>query len=210
MSTTPPLDNDLIVKAAAGDRWSLETLLIHFHDPLLQFITTSLLSRDAAFTAEDVLQETLMEAFRAVASLDPRGPDSFLAWLKSIARTRFLNMIAAQKARKRGGDHRRVQSAPNPDITAVSILARLAGQDPTPSWIARRQEVLAAISKALALLDDERREIIDLRYRQGLPLEEIVARTGKTEGAVKMLLNRTIKELRDILSQNFGEFSAGA
>jgi RNA polymerase sigma-70 factor (ECF subfamily) len=205
-----PSLNDLILSAVGGDAWSLESLLIQFHDPLLSYITLTLIAKSNALIPEDILQETLMEAFRSIRTLEPRGPDSFLAWLKSIARTRFLNMLAAQKAQKRGGNHHRIEPSTDPDITAVSILARIANQDPTPSWIARRKEALHAITGALASLDDDRRLLIDLRYSQALPIEEIATRLGKSEGAVKMLLNRTLKELRDLLANNFGESSAGA
>jgi RNA polymerase sigma-70 factor (ECF subfamily) len=209
-NTSLPQD-DLIAKAAAGDPWSLETLLLHYHDPLLRFIATRIIRNSThLITPEDVLQETMMEAFRSIKTLSPRGPAAFFTWLKTIARTRFLNLLEAHNAKKRGRDHQRLHNAPPDDLTAVSLLARLAGQDPTPSWIARRKETLHAIADALAALDEPHKHIIDLRYRQALPIEEIAQRLGKSEGAIKMALNRTITLLRNRLAENSGEFSAGA
>jgi RNA polymerase sigma-70 factor (ECF subfamily) len=105
---------------------------------------------------------------------------------------------------------RRIQNDPDADATAVSLLAQLAGGDPTPSRIVRRDEALEAIAQAVRSLPEDRRELIDLRYRQGMPIEEIARRLGKSEGSVKMLLNRTVKELQSLISSNFGDISAGA
>jgi len=210
MATSPLPEDDIIAQAVAGDPWSLETLLIQYHDPLLHFIATRLTRHHPPLIpAEDVLQETMMEAFRSIRKFSPRGSIAFFAWLKTIARTRFFNLLEAQQAKKRGGDHKRLTNGPPADATAVSLLARIAGQDPTPSWIARRKEVLNSLTDAISMLDEPRRQIVDLRYRQGLAIEEIAVRLGRTEGAVKMSLNRAIRELREDLSKNFGESSIG-
>jgi RNA polymerase sigma-70 factor (ECF subfamily) len=209
-TTQLPLD-DLIAKAAAGDPWSLETLLLHYHDPLLRFISSRIIRTPAhLITPEDILQETMMGAFRSIKTLTTRGHAAFFTWLKTIARTRFLNLLEAHNAKKRGGDHHPLHNHAHDDPTAISLLARIAGHDPTPSWIARRKETLHAIADALASLDDQHKQIIDLRYRHSLPLEEIAQRLGKSEGAIKMALNRIITLLRNRLAENSGEFSAGA
>jgi RNA polymerase sigma-70 factor (ECF subfamily) len=203
--------NDLLQKACAGDRSSLESLLIHFHDPLLRFISRSMSPVAVAIAApEDVLQETLIEAFRSIKTLQPRGRQQFFAWLKMIARTRLLNLIEARHAKKRGGERRRITHIAGSDGSATSILGHLAASDPTPSLIARQSEGVELIAAALAKLDPVRRQIMELRFGQGVPLSEIATITGKTEGAVKMMINRAIKELREELAVDFGQSSTGA
>jgi RNA polymerase sigma-70 factor (ECF subfamily) len=200
--------DQLIQNASAGDRGSLEALLVHFHDPLLGFIQKSV-SRGTLqwLTPEDVLQETLIEAFRSARTLEPQGSRAFFSWLKKIARTRLLNMIEAHRAQKRGGERRRVTHLASANSTATSILHHLAGRDPAPSMIVRRKEVVNAIAKALTRLDQVPKEIIEMRFGKGLSIQDIAAKTGKSEGAVKMVINRAIKELREILDDGFGKYS---
>lgn len=94
----------LIIQASQGDRPALETLLLHFYGPLLQFIrATSLEASSAGITPEDVLQVCMTEAFRSIHNVKPQGRDAFIGWLKVIAKTRFINMLEAHYAQKRGG-----------------------------------------------------------------------------------------------------------
>jgi RNA polymerase sigma-70 factor (ECF subfamily) len=183
----------LIEKAVAGDESSLESLLMHFYNPLLQWISTALMRGDAGgVVADDVLQETMVAAFRSVRQIEPRGSRAFFSWLKTIARTRLINLIDARRAQKRGG-----QLA---NAVATSILNRIAARDPSPSLIARRKEATEAIAKAMAQLEPGRRKVLQLRYGQGLSIQEVATRIGKSEGAVKMLISRSIEQLRESIA----------
>jgi RNA polymerase sigma-70 factor (ECF subfamily) len=206
--------DELIGRAAAGDQSSLESLLVHFHDPLLRWIG-KLVLRDAVVTvsAEEVLQETLIAAFRGMRKLEPRGERAFFAWLKTIARSRLINQIKAAAALKRGGGNPAMavgHAAGDGDATVTSILGLIAGRDPTPSLVLRRKEASGIVAAALARLEPGRRRVIEWHYGQGLPVPEIAARLGKGEGAIKMLIHRAVKEMRDAIKADFGEFSVSA
>jgi RNA polymerase sigma factor (sigma-70 family) len=192
----------LIQKAITGDRASLESLLLHFHDPLLKSIRARRLRHNISTIAdEDVLQETLMEVLHRIGSLQPQGSEAFFAWLKVIARTRMINMVKAQLAQKRGGLLHQVQPAPS-DATVTTLISHFAADQPTPSRIVRRKELKLVIATALANLNPNQRQIMELRYGQGLPVKEIGAQLGLGEGAVKMHINRSLKELRQVFSSH--------
>lgn len=72
---TDPLDQ-LIVKAADHDRPAMESLLLHFYDPLLSFVR-KLVVVGSGIAPEDVVQMTMTEAFQRVWSLEPRGGRGF-------------------------------------------------------------------------------------------------------------------------------------
>jgi RNA polymerase sigma-70 factor (ECF subfamily) len=202
--------DNLVSDAAAGNRAALESLLLHFHDPLFLFIKNSLCRSPAAgITSEDVLQETLIQAFRQATHIEARGSTAFFAWLKTIARTRYLNLIKVRNALKRGGGRTGVKAiaSNDPNATASSILNLLAADQSTPSRIVRRKEAFVAINTALAGLEPARRQAIELRYGHGLSIQEVAERTGKNLGAVKMLIHRAVRELRAAVGN---EFSAGA
>jgi RNA polymerase sigma factor (sigma-70 family) len=199
-----------IVRAVAGDRSSQESLLLHFHDPLLASIRRWMAGgAPAPLAAEDVLQDALAEALGRIRTLQPQGERAFFAWMKAICRTRLLNRIEAERAQKRGGGRHRARRSAE-DSTATTLLGRLAGPDPTPSLLARQSEAVALIAAAVARLDPARRRIVELRFGQGLSLQQIAEQTQKTRGAIKMIINRALKQLREELAGTLGETSRGA
>jgi RNA polymerase sigma-70 factor, ECF subfamily len=203
--------NDWISRSIAGDRAAIESLLVHFHDPLLGFIRTSITPRESAdVTADDVLQQTMIEVFRSIRQFRPEGESSFFAWVKTIARTRHLNLQSARRAAKRGGGRQPVGGRRSADDTATSILNLIAGHEPSPSLVLRRREAVDVVTQALSALNPERRHVIELRYGQGLSIAQVAAKLGKGEGAVKMQIHRAIQEIRQIILVDFKEFTAGA
>jgi RNA polymerase sigma-70 factor, ECF subfamily len=200
MSSTPARPEELIRRAKAGDHSSLESLLLRFHNPLLAMIRNLAPRRDSAWlSAEDILQETFVEAFRHIGSLHACDERGFLAWMKTIARTRLINQINAHRAKKRGGDA-------TTEATATTLLGQIAGRDPTPSLHLRRKEAVDAVRKAMLQLDPFKRHVLELRFGRKMPVPELAAQIGKSEPATRMIINRSIKELRQIMDR-LGEFT---
>jgi RNA polymerase sigma-70 factor, ECF subfamily len=210
MTLTPETLDDLVRRAAGGDRRSLETLILHYHDSLLRVIKRAVTASPASgITPEDVLQETLLEAFRRIGTLDARGHQAFFGWLKTIADSRRINLIEAARAQKRGSARKQEVRRHSADSTTFTILCRIAGPGVTPSKIARKNEALRAVAKSLQSLDPLRRRILHLRFGKGLSFEEVATKTGKSEGAIKMLVNRALTELRGNIFGSGSDFSAG-
>ena len=202
--------DDLILRSTAGDATAIESVLLHFHDPLLQFIRSTLAAPDSAdFSAEDLFQETLVEAFRRVKGLEAQGSIAFFAWLKTIAHHRHLNRLKAAKALKRGGARKRIVNGIATESTATSILHLIAGTEARPSVIVRRKEAVGVVAVALSKLDAERRQVIELRYGQRMSNAQVAEKMGKSEGAIKMLISRTLQELRKSIQTDFKDFTAG-
>lgn len=203
--------DQLIAKATAGDAPAIESLLMRYHDEVLHSLRAQLGGRRVAgASAEDALQETFIEVFRRIKTLDARGEAAFLSWLKTIARTRLSNMLKAQRAAKRGGDRRQIRSGKNDasEKTATTILGLIAGQTPTPSVILRRKEANLAMQEAIDSLEPLKKQILDWRYGQGMAIESIAAKTGKKASAVKMIIHRCLADLRENLNEK-GDFTRG-
>jgi len=189
--------SQLIHRAAAGDRPSLELLLLQFHDPVLAYIRGSIPpGLSAVIAAEDLLQETLIAAFEGIAALEPRGERAFFAWLKTIARHRLINHINWHRAGKRDMGRRAVAPRGVDATTARSIFNLIAGTGPSPSRIAMKLESTEAISAAISRLEPSVREVVILRYGNGLSISDIGRRVNKSASAVKMIIHRAIKDLR--------------
>jgi RNA polymerase sigma-70 factor (ECF subfamily) len=133
--------------------------------------------------AEDLAQETLLEAWRNAHKLhDPEGADR---WLAAIARN-----VCLRWARRRGRD------------------AMLAPLDEEPAGVdagLERAELAGMVERALAQLPAETREAIVRRYVHDAPHAEIGARLGISEDAVGMRLARGKAALRRILGAELEE-----
>jgi RNA polymerase sigma-70 factor, ECF subfamily len=198
--------DEWIADAASGNKHSLELVLVHFHDPLLAYIRKSFaINLLPALSPEDLLQDTMIEAFRHISVFEARGSDSFFAWLKTIARSRFINHTARDRAKKRGFGRRPVSSPVLHNSTATTILDQIVGPYPSPSQVARKREAVAAITLRLTSLQPLCQEAMDLRFKKGLSVAEVAQRLGKTQAAGKMLIHRTLKELRVLLAAHFSD-----
>ena len=82
------------------------------------------------------------------------------------------------------------------DRSASGFAAWLAADQTSPSGRAERNEELLRMIEALAELPDLMREVVVLKHCQGLTLQQIGERIGKSVPAVASLLRRGLAELR--------------
>ena len=139
------------------------------------------LSRDAT-VAEDLAQETLVEAWRHRDRLvEPDGVDR---WLAAIARN-----VCRRWSRDRS-------HAVEPLDDDVDV----AGADDLELEL-EREELVALLDRALALLPDETRRVLIERYVNESSRAQIAASFGVSVDAVSMRLNRGKLVLRRVLAR---------
>jgi RNA polymerase sigma-70 factor (ECF subfamily) len=139
--------------------------------------------------AEDLAQETLLEAWRNAHKLhDPSGAES---WLAAIARN-----VCLRDARRRGRD-------------PVLLCDGAADERIDLDADVERAELLELLDRALALLPRETRQVLVQRYVDDAPHREIAASLGVTEDAVSMRLARGKTVLRRLLAAELGRDSGG-
>ncbi|GIV88621.1 MAG: RNA polymerase subunit sigma-24 [Chloroflexus sp.] len=142
-----------------------------------------------ADAAADTTQDAFIAAFRNLRSF--RG-GTFKAWLLRIATNACYDVLRARKRRPvvsldREHDEEEGHRGELPD----------PGESLDDTMV--RQELGAAIQRALAELPDDQRIVIILSDIQGLAYEEIARVTGVQLGTVKSRLSRARAKLRDIL-----------
>jgi RNA polymerase sigma-70 factor (ECF subfamily) len=126
---------------------------------------------------EDLLGEVFLQVTRDLSRF--RGDrDDLRRWVFTIARHRLVD-DARRRARRPETVDREL-----PDISAV-----LPADAPDPELV-----------RALALLTDDQREVIALRFIADLPLEEVARITKRKIGAVKALQHRGLATLGRILT----------
>lgn len=150
-----------------------------------------------ADAAEDLAQETLLEAWRLRERLyDPRGRDR---WLAAIARNLCRRRGRATARTKAIGD-----AAIGSDGDGASPLDRAAAGFDLEAEL-EHHELARLLDRAMADLPSRSREMLVARYVEDAPQTEIAARFGVSEGAVAKRLERGRLVLRRVLSTTLRE-----
>lgn len=187
---------ELAQQAGRGHSASFEALL-RIHVPDLERYIHRQLPSDlrGIVDAQDVVQDTLLEACRRFGEFQLVDPTSVYRWLATIARHRMIDLLRQHRSLKRGGGRSATESALVED-ELVPMLQDLAVYERTPSQSAMSHERRLALQCALETLRAIYRDVLRLRYFEALPVADVAIRLGRGEPSVHMLCNRALKELR--------------
>ena len=174
-------EEDLVRSACGGDRAAFEELVRR--TSRLVFARLYLETADR-HRAEDLLQETMLTAFRTLRTL--REPRGFRAWLLTIAQN-----VAIDAARR---DRRGKRAAPLQ--TDPAVLERVPGRGPRPDEQVEQDELRGQVLAILRSLPEEYRMPLTLRYIAGADYETICLELGLSNGSLRGLLYRGLKLLR--------------
>ncbi|HLG14304.1 MAG TPA: sigma-70 family RNA polymerase sigma factor [Blastocatellia bacterium] len=195
----PTSSLSLVERVKNGDYHAFSTLFDKYHRRLAVLIHYKLgpdLRRFAE--VEDILQETLLEAYRDIDQFKYQKPGSFFNWLSRIADHVIADLARSQRRQKRhAADVVRFRSESNP-----------AGPEPvdtkTPSRILAEKEGVFTLIEQLNQLPEDYRQAILLAKVEGLSTQETAERLGKTREATALLLHRAIKRFRSLRDSESG------
>src|SRR5262249_23525965 len=152
-----------------------------------------------------IVQQTLLEAFRAGEKLADATEAQKAAWLKQGWRNRGADEGGKLTGARRDAGRERSLEAQMAE--SMSRLERfLPAEQSSPSAQAVREERMIAVARALAALPANQRQAIELHYLDEKPLAEVAELLHTTRPAVAGLLHRGLKKLKELLTRE----SAGA
>lgn len=163
----------------------------------LQFIADTHLDRrlQAKIAPSDIVQETMLQAFRAWDNLCATSEGERLAWLRQILVRNLLHAVRDFQRAKR--DVKREQPYLRlADQSSAQLAAVCAADQTSPSQIAIRAEEMLRVATALQELPDEQRAALVAYYWRGRTLAEISEELGKSRGAIAGLIYRGVKRLK--------------
>jgi RNA polymerase sigma-70 factor, ECF subfamily len=187
--------------SASGDSNSrLLALLEEKRPQLLAYIQRQLGARlRQKVEPEDILQETTIDAVRRVAEFESLQRDPF-GWLCQIAEHRLIDAHRRFfQSQKRAGE-KEVSIDADRGADGGRFADLLAASMTTPSQAFSRNQKEFQLQIALQDLPEETREVLRLRYVDGLQTKEIADRLGKTDGAIRVLLTRSVQKLQEVLT----------
>jgi RNA polymerase sigma-70 factor, ECF subfamily len=172
-------DAALVRRVLDGDPRAFTQLVDRHLQPCLRFATRMLGNRQ---DAEDVTQEALLRAYRAIATYD--GENSFRTWLFAILVNRCRTSLL-----QRSRYVRRV-------LTDEDALDGATAVDRSGAT-----ELRIEIERAVARLDPDQREAFLLKHVEQLGYDEMAAVTGAGVSALKMRVKRACERLQELLGE---------
>lgn len=179
----PPLtDAELAVQAAGGSADAFHELVRRFERPVLSLIVRMV---GDPTIAEDLAQETFVKAFRYLDRYDPKR--KLASWLFKIAHNTTLDHLRRK--------HPETVPLEAGDGTEDTWEVLAAPETTEPDRLVESGEAMAALEEALRALAPRYREILLLRFREGLAYQEIADVIGVPMGTMKIQLHRARKAL---------------
>jgi RNA polymerase sigma-70 factor, ECF subfamily len=179
-------DAELARDARAGSEAAYRELVARYATPAVNFIFRFV--RDRAL-AEDLAQEGFLRVYQRLPTYDPER--RFSSWFFQVLRNVTI-------------DHLRVNRLPTASLEALEEEGHRAAavdrEGASPEELAGRSELASAMSAALSRIRREYREVVVLRYHEGLTHPEIAEILGLPSGTIKTYLHRARKELAEILA----------
>ncbi len=180
-------ESELIARIQAGDKSACDEC-IAVHSPALKRLLLRLLGNEQ--DAEDVLQETFLNAFRAIDRFE--GRSSLSTWLYRIAYNAAMMRLRRPKA---------------PTVSVEETL------DETPGYIPRQlfdwcclpeesydsEEVQTQLRQAISTMPESLQMVFILREFDGMSTAETADTLEISPSAAKVRLHRARQYLRDTL-----------
>ncbi len=171
-----PSDAEYVVSSRNGCPDHFRLLVQRYQRPLFAYLASRL--RDP-LDAEEAAQESFVRAFMSLKKL--RKPESFYAWLMGIAARVLKEQFRAHQRRER--------------TAALAETLSAEAPDPAPEY---------PLEEAIAVLPESYRQVILLRYYEGLSCQEIATRLAMPLGTVTKTLSRAYALLRQELAAREG------
>lgn len=169
-------DVELLQAVAAGDGRAVQKLLEDVA-PIVHGFLYARVGGDEEVAA-DLLQETLLQAVRSASSF--RGEAALSTWMCTIARRRLA---------------RHYESERRAEVARQGLALVEDVRDTEADLAAQRDEVVRALGRLPAL----HRQVLVLKYLDGLQVEEIAEELGRNRVQVQSLLQRARDGLRRVL-----------
>jgi RNA polymerase sigma factor (sigma-70 family) len=173
----------LIARAMRRDSEAFTALYNRYFERIYRYARLRL---DSLPDAEDVTHGVFLNAWRAIDRFSPKHEASFAAWLFRLAHNAIVDR------------YRHMQDTLSLEETPSMLIPDEPIADPELNleWRLTLQE----LHQALQTLTDEQREVVLLRFVEGLSAREVGDILGKQEGTVRGMQFRALEALRRTLT----------
>ncbi|MEM6468582.1 MAG: sigma-70 family RNA polymerase sigma factor [Planctomycetota bacterium] len=191
----------LLLLARSGDHSAADQLLSMYQNYLRVLARTGLSRQvQSRVTISDVIQDTLLHAFKAISKFRGASREEFVVWIRTILASRIANAHEKHLDAERRDIRREVSiekinenlSHSNMGLESIAVdhLQR------SPSSVVAEAEEALLIADAIGTLPEEYQRVIVARHFDGSSFEQIAEQLGRSAGAVRMIWLRAIRRMR--------------
>src|SRR5262249_40990775 len=166
--------------------------------------------RRGGVSPPDVLTEATIGPLKGLAHSLPKPTMPFPGWLRLVVGQRLVEVHRQHLGAKLRDAGQEISLAHGawPAASSVCLAARLAGDLPSPSEAAVRNESLALLEEAFNRMDPLDREVLAIRHFEELSNTEVAEILGIQKAAASKRYVRALARLKDALADLSG-FSTG-
>jgi RNA polymerase sigma-70 factor (ECF subfamily) len=201
MSTRTDSDVEhLLLLARAGDRSALGQLVEIYRNYLTLLARLQIGRRlQGKVDAEDLVQETFLEAHRNFGLFRGTSEEEFVSWMRQILATTLADQVRRYCGTKRRDVRLERELVEELNQSSRVLDQGLISRESSPSQRAARREQAVLLADALTRLPEDYREVIILRHLEGLTFPQVAGRLGRTLDSVEKLWVRALDKLRRTL-----------
>ncbi|HYU84846.1 MAG TPA: sigma-70 family RNA polymerase sigma factor [Kribbellaceae bacterium] len=173
----------LVDRAQAGDSEAFGLLYDEYSLAVYRYVYARV---GSVALAEDLTSETFVRALRALGSFRWQGRD-FGAWLVTIARNLITDHFKSGRVRL---------ESPTDEIETHD------SETQGPEVDVLTQATAEVLRRCVAELPDEQRDCLTMRFFAGMSIAETAKALDKSEGAVKQLQLRAVRQLAKVIPKD--------
>jgi RNA polymerase sigma-70 factor (ECF subfamily) len=180
---TDESESTLVARAIRGDADAFGILYALYFDRVYLYAR---LKMGNPTDAEDLTATVFLKAWKSIDRFSPKAGSSFAGWLFRLAHNTLVDGF------------RRAKEVISLDSDGAAHVHNRASASPEDQLVWRM--TLDELHQALGALTQEQRDVVLLRFVEGLSAREVGTIMGKQEGAVRGMQFRAIEALRRALS----------
>ena len=174
------IDQKLVVRVQKGDKAAFDLLVRKYQHKVAKLVARFVRDRGEI---EDVTQEVFIAALRSLGTF--RGEARFSTWLRTLTNHKVAEYYRKRSRKKETMQIDLIHAEKQGDHTSASL------------W-----EERIALRRALLTLPEQYREVILLRFAEGLQFSTIASVLKQNPEATKSLFRRAMSALRNTLDVN--------
>lgn len=175
-------EDKLIERAVGGKASAFGSLYDYYQPKIYRFVLIKVGRRE---DAEDLTHQVFMNAWENVGGYKNLG-FPFSSWLYRIARNQVVDFYRTKK----------------PETSLEKMDPEYFVAPATAQFDLMQKMEMEGVRRALEKLKPDYQDVIIMRFVDDVSIKEVALALDKSEGAVKLLQHRAIKELKNLLQKN--------
>ena len=186
--TSTLADEELVRKYAKGDNNAFDILLMRYKDKLYSYIYFIVHNEDLA---NDLFQETFVKAIMTIQQGRYTESGRFSAWITRIAHNLIIDQFRQEKN----------ENLVSNDESEGLLLNNAQFSDTTIEMKMITDQSLVDVQHLMNELPDNQREVVYMRFYQGLDFKEIAEITGVSINTALGRMRYAILNMRRMVQQ---------